>query len=152
MKLHELPSIKKRVQRIGRSGKRGSYSGRGVKGQKSRSGRRLYPAERDLIMRLPKHRGFRNKPKGEKLPILNIGELSRALKSFVQGQNLIEVNLELLKTAGLVGKHFKGEIKLLGNGDVVFPLKVVGFRVSESARAKIVKAGGTVENRAVVNT
>ena len=67
MKLHELPKIKKRVQRIGRSGKRGSYSGRGVKGQKSRAGRRLYPAERDLIMRIPKRRGFRNLPKRDQI-------------------------------------------------------------------------------------
>ena len=64
MMIHELPSIKKRAQRIGRSGKRGSYSGRGVKGQKSRSGRRLRPAERDLILRIPKMRGFANAPKG----------------------------------------------------------------------------------------
>lgn len=151
MQIHELPSIKKRVQRIGRSGKRGSYSGRGVKGQKSRSGRRLYPAERDLIMRLPKHRGFRNKPKREKAAIFNIGDLSIALKSFAQGKGGVELNLELLKAAGLIGKNFTGKVKILGNGEAALPLKVRGLEVSESARAKIEKAGGAVEGPAVTS-
>lgn len=61
MQLHELrPKHKlKKRKRIGRGGKRGTYSGRGVKGQKSRSGRRFAPVIRSLIKRYPKLRGYR---------------------------------------------------------------------------------------------
>lgn len=59
MQLHELQAIheNKEAQRIGRGGKRGTTSGRGQKGQKSRSGHRIRPAVRDMIQRLPKLRG-----------------------------------------------------------------------------------------------
>ncbi|PIS13477.1 MAG: hypothetical protein COT67_01505 [Candidatus Tagabacteria bacterium CG09_land_8_20_14_0_10_41_14] len=64
MQLHQLkPSTKnKDKKRIGRGGKRGTYSGRGLKGQKSRAGRKLRPQLRDIIKRLPKKRGYRFKP------------------------------------------------------------------------------------------
>jgi large subunit ribosomal protein L15 len=63
MLIHELqPEHKTRdKKRIGRGGKRGGYSGRGQKGQKSRAGRRIRPAERDIILRLPKLRGNRSR-------------------------------------------------------------------------------------------
>lgn len=56
MQLHTLqPAHKLRgKKRIGRGGKRGTYSGRGVKGQKARAGRKIRPAIRDLIQSLPK--------------------------------------------------------------------------------------------------
>lgn len=65
MQLHELQPLhaNKEEKRIGRGGKRGTTSGRGTKGQMSRAGRRVRPAQRDLIQRLPKLRGFANKPK-----------------------------------------------------------------------------------------
>lgn len=146
MQIHELKSIKKRSQRIGRSGKRGSYSGRGVKGQRSRSGHRIRPAERDLIMRLPKLRGFRNKPKFDKGEVLNLKTLTAHLKSFVKAGAPLEVNRELLRTAKLVKKDFAGYIKVLGQGEVGFPMLVKGLKVSASAKAKIEKAGGKVSH------
>lgn len=145
MKMHELKSIVKKSQRIGRSGKRGSYSGRGVKGQKSRSGHRIRPAERDLIIRLPKMRGFRNKPKFEVGEVFNLGSLSLKLKSYTQGKAPLELNSELLKTAGLIKKDFKGHIKILGTGEITFPISVKGLKTSTSAKMKIMKAGGTVQ-------
>ncbi len=59
MQLHELRAIHKDedAKRVGRGGKRGTTSGKGQKGQKSRSGHRIRPAERDMIQRLPKLRG-----------------------------------------------------------------------------------------------
>jgi large subunit ribosomal protein L15 len=157
MKLHNLTSIQKRSQRIGRGGKRGSYSGRGVKGQKSRAGRRIRPAERDLIIRLPKLRGFRNKPKSEISKVFNLGTISSACAS----PNFLEKNLgghtpvpnankqivitkEFLKTAGLLGKKFKGKVKILGVGEIAFPVSIRGISLSESARKKIEKAGGKI--------
>ncbi len=144
MQIHELKSIKKRSQRIGRSGKRGSYSGRGVKGQKSRAGRRLRPAERDLILRLPKHRGFRNKPKSDRAEVFSLEKISSRLKSFVEGKAPLALDRELLKTAGLLTKGFRGKVKLLDGGEIKFPVRVKGIAVSAGARAKIEKAGGQV--------
>ena len=145
MKLHQLISIQKRSQRIGRGGKRGSYSGRGVKGQKSRAGRRIRPAERDLILRLPKLRGFRNKPKGELSKVFNVGMISSSLASKSGAGKEIVVTKEFLKTAGLLGKKFKGNVKILGMGEITIPVSVRGISVSESAKKKIEKAGGKVE-------
>lgn len=140
MKLHTLTSIQKKSQRIGRGGKRGSYSGRGVKGQKSRAGRRIRPAERDLIIRLPKLRGFRNKPKGEISIVFNIGTLAAASGA---GKGVI-ITKEFLKTAGLLGKKFNGTVKILGGGEIAFPVSVKGIPVSKGAKKKIEKAGGKV--------
>jgi len=62
MQLHEIqPDHKnKSKKRIGRGGKRGTYSGRGMKGQKSRAGHKIRPAIRDLMQRTPKLRGSKN--------------------------------------------------------------------------------------------
>ncbi len=144
MKLHQLNSIQKRTQRIGRGGKRGSYSGRGVKGQKSRAGRRIRPAERDLIIRLPKLRGFRNKPKSDTTKVFNIGVIASALASVSSAKEKIVITKEFLKTAGLLGKKFKGTLKILGTGEITFPVSVQGIEVSETAKKKIEKAGGDV--------
>ncbi|MBZ1348680.1 MAG: hypothetical protein KY053_00355 [Candidatus Liptonbacteria bacterium] len=59
MQLHELQPIYKNKpkKRIGRGGKKGNYCGRGLKGQKSRAGHRIRPAEREFVLRLPKLRG-----------------------------------------------------------------------------------------------
>ena len=61
MQLHELQPfhrLKRKAPRVGRGGKRGTTSGKGTKGQKARAGHRIRPAERDLIIRIPKLRGF----------------------------------------------------------------------------------------------
>lgn len=144
MQIHELPSIKKRSQRIGRSGKRGSYSGRGVKGQKSRSGHRIRPAMRDLIIRLPKRRGFRNKPKFEKNEVFNLEMLSAKFQSYVKAGAPLEITLQLLKSTKLLKKDYSGFVKILGTGEIKFPIAIKGFKVSATAKTKIEKAGGKV--------
>ena len=137
MKLHQLSSIKsKRAQRIGRGGKRGHTAGRGTKGQRSRAGRKIRPAMRDLIIRLPKLRGFRNKPKSDKAVVFNIGDLSTKLKSYAKAGAPLEVDMTLLKAAGLIGKNFKGEVKILGNGEMKFPIVFKGIKLSKSAQEK----------------
>ena len=140
MKLHSLTPVRhKRSQRIGRGGKRGTTSGRGQKGQKSRAGHRIRPAERDLILKIPKKRGFRNKPKKDAVTVFNLGDLSWKLKTFVGKEQLV-VTRELLVMAGLLGKNFKGEIKILGTGEAAFPMAATGIKVSESVREKMEKA------------
>lgn len=63
MQLHQIEVKKKEKKRIGRGGKRGTYCGRGIKGQKSRAGAKIRPAIRDLIKKIPKIRGYRFKSK-----------------------------------------------------------------------------------------
>jgi len=146
MQLHHLLKLNSKTKRrIGRGGKRGSYSGRGVKGQKSRAGRRIRPAVRDLILRLPKKRGFRNKPKSEKPAIFNLKDLSLLLKTRFQGTP-VALNKRFFAEAGLLPKNFSGRVKILGKGDISVPVRVEGISVSKSAKTKIEKAGGRVEN------
>jgi large subunit ribosomal protein L15 len=146
MKLHEQISIReKRLQRIGRSGKRGSYSGRGQKGQRSRSGHRIRPAERDIILKIPKMRGFRNKPKRDVPEVFNLGMISKKFAAEAKAAGgALEINRAFLHKAGLISKDYKGKIKILGTGVIAFPISVHGFEVSASAKTKIEKAGGKV--------
>jgi large subunit ribosomal protein L15 len=132
MKLHTLTKSHKRKQQIGRGGKRGTTAGRGTKGQRSRSGHRIRPAERDLIMRIPKLRGYRNKPKTDTVKVFNAGVISEKLKSYVKAGAPLEIDVALLKTAGLLSKNFKGEVKILaGGGAFAFPFSVKGIKVSK---------------------
>lgn len=144
MQVHHLNSInKKSKKRIGRGGKRGTYSGRGIKGQKSRAGHRIRPAIRDLIMRLPKRRGFANRPTTPKPFSLNLSELVKRIKPATRGGMTIDRNL--LKEIGVVPSRYCGEVKLLGDGEIDFAITVQGLKISKGAKLKIEKAGGRVE-------
>lgn len=120
-----------RVQRIGRGGKRGTSSGRGTKGQKSRSGHRIRPAERDLLIRLPKLRGYRNKSINVKPRVVGLSQLEA-----MKGNEFSLANL--------------GKAKILGNGEITKAITVTGLPVSKSAKEKIEKAGGKVVERTIV--
>jgi len=144
MKIHELSPAdgsRKTRKRVGRgpgSG-HGKTSCRGHKGQKSRSGGGPRPGleggQMPLQRRLPK-RGFTNIFK-KRYNIINIRDLNR----FEPNASL---DTEALKKAGLVKKLEDG-IKLLGNGEVAFPVFIKVHRVSNSAKEKIESLGGTVE-------
>jgi len=138
MQLHQLkPTIKsKKKKRVGRGGKRGAYSGRGIKGQKARAGHRIRPAERDLIQRLPKLRGFKFKPLKPKPVVVNLSDLEKKIKGNI-------INRQTLLEAGLIRKSDK-RIKILGNGEVKRAFRVEGLELSQSARKKIEAAGGQV--------
>lgn len=137
MQLHELKSniYRKRAKRVGRGGKRGTTSGRGQKGQKSRAGRRIRPALRDLMIRIPKRRGFKNKSLTVKPHVISLSALEKIPSS--------EVTLKTLLQAGIIRKAH-AEVKILGNGDVKKSFTVSGVKVSKSAKEKIEKAGGKV--------
>ena len=122
-------------RRVGRGGKRGNTSGRGQKGQKSRSGHRIRPAERDLIIRLPKLRGYNNKPLSAASLVLNLDDLERLSQT--------NVNRETLLAAGFVTARTK-IIKLLGRGDLKRAYAVSGIKVSVGAKVAIEKSGGRV--------
>lgn len=146
MKLHELTVLKgrKSSRRVGRGGKRGSYSGRGVKGQRSRAGRRIRPALRDLVSRIPKLRGFRNKPKSRKPVVVNVSDLERAVKALSSSAGPFLVGVAFLKKAGLVPASYAGPVKILGDGELSSAVSVSGMPVSKRAKMKIEKAGGKI--------
>ena len=138
MQLHELQAThkKKSKKRVGRGGKRGTYSGKGMKGQKSRAGRKMKPMEMDLIKRLPKLRGFKNKPLREKPLIINIADLEKRV-----GNNIID-NKALLEA--FIIKKLNKKVKILGRGEIKKIFEIKGILISKSAKRKIETAGGKV--------
>lgn len=146
MQLHELRlrHKKKRRKRVGRGGKRGTYSGRGVKGQKSRAGRRLKPVIRELIKKYPKLRGYkfrsRTKIQKPKITILNLDVLE---KKFTSGE---KINPAVLMKKGLI-RRIRGKVpkvKILGKGKLTKALTVEGCQASKQAKERIEKAAGQV--------
>ena len=142
MQLHQLkPRHKlKQKKRIGRGGKRGTFSGRGVKGQRSRAGRKFKPVIRELIKRYPKLRGYRNKPKKKELAIVNIGVLEKSMESkeVISSESLIKKGI-IRKIIGRVP-----EVKILGKGKLTKALFIENCEVSKAAKKAIEKAGGKI--------
>lgn len=141
MQLHTLNIGKQKYPRprVGRGGKRGTTSGRGTKGQRSRAGHRIRPAERDYVQRLPKLRGIKN-PRGAtpSRVILNLDDLERLA---VRGT----VSAQTLRAAGLTHRGKRGgSVKILGRGKLTSALSIKGVSVSGEAKKKIVAAGGRV--------
>lgn len=147
MQLHQL-QLKyqhKRRKRVGRGGKRGTYSGRGLKGQKSRSGRRLKPFIRELVKRYPKLRGYRfkSKIKSQKSKTVTIN-LNILEKKFSEGERVnpaVLVERRIIRT--IKGKVPK--VKILGKGKISKALVVEGCELSKSARGAVEKAKGEIK-------
>jgi len=139
-----VPGARKRRQRLGRgigSG-RGKTSTRGQKGQRARTGSGKRPGfeggRNPLIRRLPK-RGFRRKATGRPLPpqIVNVGQLEQCAEG-------ARVTPEQMEAAGLI-RHADRTVKLLGDGALSKRVTVAVHAASGSAKAKVEKAGGTIE-------
>ena len=145
MKLHELKPAKGAVtakKRIGRgtgSGT-GKTSGRGQKGQKSRSGGGVRVGfeggQMPLARRLPK-RGFTNIFK-KAYSEVNVETLNRFEAGTI-------IDAEMLKAAKVISKIEKDGLKILGNGELNIALTVKAAKFTASAKEKIVNAGGQVE-------
>ena len=145
MKLHELKNVpgavhrKKRVG-CGEGGGRGKTCGKGGKGQTARSGGSIRPGfeggQMPLYRKLP-HRGFNNYNHRVELPVVNIGDLASL------DAKITDVNAEVLAQSGLIRADEK-VVKILGDGELTRALKVTASKFSESAKAKIEKAGGQV--------
>src|SRR5438445_12664341 len=147
MRLHDLkprPGAKHRRKRLGQgeSSGHGKTSGRGGKGQTARSGSSIRigfeGGQMPLIRRLPK-RGFNNAAFHKEFAIVNLSDLNEFKAGTV-------VNEELLRESKLVRGDVAG-IKILGDGELKHALKIEADKVSESAKAKIEKAGGTITMR-----
>lgn len=80
MQIHTLRRAAhyKAARRVGRGGKRGTYSGRGIKGQRSRAGAKIRPAERDVIKKIPKLRGYKFRRFRSKAATVALGRIHRA--------------------------------------------------------------------------
>ena len=148
MKLHELRDNeganrkKKRVARGPGSGK-GKTAGRGIKGQKSRSGVALNGYEggqMPLYRRLPK-RGF-SKPNRLEFAVINLGQL----QGFIDAGKIdasAEVNEDALVASGLVRRKLDG-VRLLAKGELKAGLNIAVTGASKAAIAAVEKAGGKV--------
>lgn len=133
----KLKTKKKAKKRVGRGGKRGTYSGRGQKGQKARAGHRIKPAEKYLIYKLPKLRGVKNKLKREKPIIFNLDDLERKFSD----TNIIDKKYLLDKK---IIKKLNQRVKILGDGEIKKAFEIKGIEVSKKAKEKIEKVGGKV--------
>ena len=146
MQIHQVtPKTKSRKGKyIGRGGKRGTYSGRGIKGQKARAGRKMRPEIRDLIKKLPKKRGYRFKSFQKDSAIVNLDVLNKKM------DNNSEITPKILVELGFV-RMLGGKIppvKILGKGEIDKKFSVSGCLISVSAKEKIEKAGGSVKTNA----
>lgn len=145
MQLHELkPKFGSRHRKIrvgrGDGSKRGTYSGRGGKGQTARTGGVRRPGfeggQTPLIRRMPKLGGFKNVNRVE-YAVVNVGDFE---KHFKEGDT---VNRETLQEKGLI--RSSKPIKILGNGELKISLNVKVEKVSASAKEKIEKAKGKID-------
>lgn len=146
MNLHDLspnPGAKHRTKRLGKgeSSGLGKTSGKGHKGQKSRSGGGVRPGfeggQMPLHRRLPK-RGFNNFTFADKIAVVN---LARIEEKFEDGETVSE---ETLRERRLM-KGVYDAVKVLGQGDITKKLTFKVDLVSKTAQEKIEKAGGSVE-------
>tara|TARA_B100000941_G_scaffold288751_1_gene266275 strand:+ start:4472 stop:4942 length:471 start_codon:yes stop_codon:yes gene_type:complete len=138
----KLPERKKSRTRVGRgNGSKGTYSGRGLKGQKSRSGGGVplffEGGQLPLVKRLPFLRGFKNRFKKD-FSIVNLVDIEN---KFNEGD---EVSAESLFDLNLIKKK-SSNVKILGNGNLKKSLKIKVHAVTKSAEEKIKKSGSTIE-------
>ncbi|MEO8065348.1 MAG: 50S ribosomal protein L15 [Candidatus Doudnabacteria bacterium] len=146
MKLSELKPYRgatKRRKVVGRgvgSG-HGTYSGRGAKGQKARSGSSIpvgFEGGRMPLQRqLPKRRGFTSR--NTKLTVLGLDDLNNKFKAGDKVNPKVLYNLGLIKSASL-------EVKILASGEIKKALNFEKIKFSASALEKVQKAGGKISN------
>ncbi len=144
MQLHDIkPTTKnKKDKRVGRGGKRGTFSGKGVKGQKARAGRKLEPPIRGLIKRYHKLRGYKfNTINKKKIVAVNLSTINNNFKKdeIVSPKSLVERKII---------RKFSGKIpvvKILSSGEIDKQLVFKNFVFSNSAKNKIEKSKGKIE-------
>ncbi len=144
--LHELSTKKKKKKKIGRGGARGAKSGRGNKGQRSRAGRRIRPAIRDELARIPKRRGHnKNRARGvrnrDAVRSVTLGVLEKNFqeKSIITPKVLTERKI-VTKVKGRVPS-----VKIVARGDITTPITLKKCKISANAKQKVEAAGGTIQ-------
>ena len=144
MKLNELVKINKKKIRVGRGigSTKGKTSGRGHKGQKSRSGvaiKSFEGGQMPLYRRLPK-RGFKSLNAKNDVAIINLAKL----QNFHDNKRINlenSLNLKIFQEKKIINKKFK-KLKILGSGDLKTKVDLTANYISKQAQAKIEKLGG----------
>lgn len=138
MQVHNLGIIRKEKtkKRVGRGGKRGTYSGRGIKGQKARSGRRIRPQFRDILKKIPKKKGYRVRVLKKNIPVVNISDLEKKF------ENNAEISPKILMQKGLISGNL--EVKILGSGEVKKNFVFKDCTFSKKAEEALSKSGSKI--------
>ncbi|MBL76595.1 MAG: 50S ribosomal protein L15 [Chloroflexi bacterium] len=144
MQVHNVRSAQTRTKRkrVGRGdASRGTYSGKGMKGQKARSGGGVRPGfeggQNPMIKGLPRLRGFKNRFRVE-YQVVNVDRLN-ALP-----EEINEISPSVLESLRVV-RHADKPIKILGFGEITRPISISAIKVSATAKVKIESAGGSVQ-------
>lgn len=145
MQIHQLRKNykTKKKKRIGRGGKKGNYSGRGMKGQKARAGHKIKPQIREMILKFPKKRGVKfQKISEETIPVL-LSDIKRKIKA-----NSV-ITPKKLEKLGLINnpKGKKKPVKILGSAELEYSYTIRDCLVSKKAKESILKAGGKIEEK-----
>lgn len=127
--------------RVGRGGKKGAYSGRGMKGQRSRAGRKMQPSIRELIKKFPKLRGYRIERFPKLTAIVDIVKVEQKFESseIVSPKSLLD--------KGLV-RRINGRtpiVKVLGNKEIKKSLNFENCLFSKKAREIAEKSGSKIK-------
>jgi large subunit ribosomal protein L15 len=143
MQLHELQPNNpfKRKRRVGRGGKKGTYSGTGGKGQKGRAGSRFKPLIREWLKKYPKLKGYNFNIIEEPRVVVDLAKIEKQFEAKTL------VNPTTLAAKGLVSRR-NGKlpyVKIMGAGDISKAIVVSSCEVSAKAKEKIEKAGGEVK-------
>ncbi len=142
MQIHEVSTTKKNKKRIGRGGKRGTYSGKGMKGQKSRSGGNVDPlfegGRTTLIQKMKKNRGFKS-PHAKKVVI----SLAKLDALYSDGDI---VSLETLFAKKILRtKTIKNGVRIVATGEITKKITIdENIGITNSAMEKIKKIGGKI--------
>lgn len=128
-------------KRVGRGGKRGTYSGRGQKGQKSRAGSKFRPFTKRVIKKYHKLRGYKFKSFQKKPAIINLHSLEGVFKS----GDIVTPGSLFSKKVIRKRNNKLPVVKILGQGKLSKKLVVKGCLLSRTAKKAIESAGGMVE-------
>ena len=147
MQVHSLTKSNSSRKRVGRGGKRGKTSGKGMKGQNARTGNSKRPEIRDFIKKFPKLRGQGKNGNRARDIITYHFPINLALleEKFENGDI---VSPKVLVQKGVVDYNAKAQIpsiKILGTGEISKKLTISNCLISKTAQEKIEKAGGSVK-------
>lgn len=143
MQIHQLKPIhkQKKHKRVGRGGKKGTYSGRGMKGQRSRAGRKMQPSIRELIKKFHKLKGYRVERLQKTTVIVDIFKIEQKFEpsETVSPQSLLEKGL-IRRIAGKMPV-----VKILGGKEIKKSLVFENCLFSKKAREIAEKSGSTIK-------
>jgi len=146
MQMHQIKrnTPRKTSIKVGRGGTRGKTAGRGTKGQKAHGGHGIRPDMRDTIKKFPKIRGRGKNLNTSAQAVAHTVSIAKLSEVFEDGATITPeavVEMKLVKRDG--GKT--PLVKILSDGDLTKKFAVEGCQLSETAKAKIEKAGGSVK-------